>query len=308
MNKNIKRRMYALALASIMVVLPKTKGFAEEVDMSNVIDIDQAISELVPNDVPSNNPSNSSDENNNNNNNNNSNNNNENNNNNNNNENNNNNSNNTNDTENNKNSNNNEDKKDNINKDEIESNNNNEEIKINNENNQNNSISQSNCEHSFSTVADDVINQVTPSCTVGGSYTEIYKCTKCGYEQQVSYTIGAPGHKWDNGTRVGNTTIYKCQNKGCNEEYSKTYEPTEPTKPEEPTVPSTKPTTPIHNGENPKTGDESIIPQVLAGIGVSSVATAGLIATTLYKLKKEQELQGYIKEEQGYKGKYLSKK
>ena len=54
-KRETKRRIYALALASIMVLLPKTKAYAAEVDMSTKVDIDHAISVLVPDDKPSNN-------------------------------------------------------------------------------------------------------------------------------------------------------------------------------------------------------------------------------------------------------------
>lgn len=47
MNKEIKRKIYAIALAGIILAAPKTKAYAEEMD-TNPIDIDKAISELVP--------------------------------------------------------------------------------------------------------------------------------------------------------------------------------------------------------------------------------------------------------------------
>lgn len=47
MNKEIKRKIYAIALAGIILATPKTKAYAEEIDNSP-IDIDKAISELVP--------------------------------------------------------------------------------------------------------------------------------------------------------------------------------------------------------------------------------------------------------------------
>ena len=47
-KKETKRRIYALALAAIMVVLPKTRAYAEDINMSETIDIDQAIGDLVP--------------------------------------------------------------------------------------------------------------------------------------------------------------------------------------------------------------------------------------------------------------------
>lgn len=49
-KKETKRRIYALALAAIMVVLPKTRAYAEDINMSETIDIDQAIADLVPQD------------------------------------------------------------------------------------------------------------------------------------------------------------------------------------------------------------------------------------------------------------------
>lgn len=48
MKKDLKRKLYALALSGIIVVTPKIKAHAENIDMTP-IDIDSAISELVPN-------------------------------------------------------------------------------------------------------------------------------------------------------------------------------------------------------------------------------------------------------------------
>ena len=47
MNKNLKRRLYAIALAGVLLTTPKITAYADEVDMTP-IDIDSAISELVP--------------------------------------------------------------------------------------------------------------------------------------------------------------------------------------------------------------------------------------------------------------------
>lgn len=305
MNKNIKRRMYALALASIMVLLPKTKGYAEDVDMSNIIDIDKAISELVPDDVPVTEPQ-------------------------------------TPETqpkeeektsglikpeENKENTNNKpESKPENKSESKPESkseskpetsannnvNNNNSNItnnnNANNDNNQNNEISQMECEHTFNDVADDVINQVTPSCTNGGSYDEIYYCTKCGATKLVHYDVPAPGHNWgaehrENETTAGYEIVRECTNKGCNEIYKEYFhKPTEPTiTPTEPTVPSPKP---IPGKQDiPKTNDSSHIE--LAG-AIMGLSTLGL-PIALYNLKNELEKEAIAKEK-SYKGKYLSKK
>ena len=47
MNKELKRRLYAIALSGIILAGPKMKAYAEEVDTT--IDVEKAISELVPN-------------------------------------------------------------------------------------------------------------------------------------------------------------------------------------------------------------------------------------------------------------------
>lgn len=69
MKKDLKRKLYALALSGIIVVTPKIKTHAENIDMTP-IDIDSAISELVPNYNPQDytEPTNSNNSNNNNNN------------------------------------------------------------------------------------------------------------------------------------------------------------------------------------------------------------------------------------------------
>ena len=223
MNKNLKRRLYAIALAGVLLTTPKLTAYADEVDMSP-IDIDSAISELVPG---------YSDSNNNNNNN----------------------------------------------------NNNNKETK----NNGSNSVE---CKHVYPSVADDVINQKTPSCTESGSYDEVYYCEKCGTKEIRHYEIPAPGHKWDGGTKTitsnGYEITYHCTNKGCDATTKKTYEntPTEPTKPATPTEPG--------KNDVPKTGDDSPIYEC-AGIMVAS--GLGIAATTAIYLNQGK-----------HKGKYLSKR
>ena len=59
MNKELKRKLYAIALAGIILTVPKTRAYADEID-SSPIDIDKAISELVPGyeEIDSNNKSN----------------------------------------------------------------------------------------------------------------------------------------------------------------------------------------------------------------------------------------------------------
>ena len=48
MNKELKRRIYAIALSGIILTGPKMKVYAEEID-SETINVDEAISQLVPN-------------------------------------------------------------------------------------------------------------------------------------------------------------------------------------------------------------------------------------------------------------------
>ena len=282
MNKNLKRRLYAIALAGVLLSTPKITAYADEVDMTP-IDIDSAISELVPGYSDSNNNNNNNDNNSNNNDNNNSNNN----------------------SNNNDNNNVNNDNNNNVNNDNNNNNNNDKETK-------NNSSNSEECKHVYPSVADDVINQKTPSCTEGGYNDEVYYCEKCGAKEIRHYEIPAPGHKWDGGTKIvtsnGYEIIYHCTNKGCNATINKTYEntPTEP-KPTEPTTPTepkptepTKPTTPTEPGNKnvPKTGDDSHIYEC-AGVMVASAL--GIAATTAAYNNQE-------KQKQKYKGKYLSKR
>ena len=230
MNKNLKRRLYAIALAGVLLTTPKITAYADEVDMTP-IDIDSAISELVPGYSDSNNNNN------------------------------------------------------NIN------NNNDKETK-------NNSSNSEECKHVYPSVADDVINQKTPSCTESGSYDEVYYCEKCGTKEIRHYEIPAPGHKWDGGTKIvtsnGYEVIYHCTNKGCDVTTKKTYENT-PTEPK-----PTKPTTPTEPGKPnvPKTGDDSHIYEC---VGVMVASALGIAATTAAYNNQE-------KQKQKYKGKYLSKR
>lgn len=227
MNKNLKRRIYAIALAGVLLTTPKITAYADEVDMTPV-DIESAISELVPGYTDNNNNNN---------------------------------------------------------------NNNND----NNNGTKNNSSNSEECKHVYPSVADDVINQKTPSCTESGSYDEVYYCEKCGTKEIRHFEIPAPGHKWDEGTKTitsnGYEITYHCTNKGCDATTKKTYEntPTEPT----------KTTTPTEPGKNdvPKTGDSSpIIP--CAAIAVASGLGAIAVGLNMNKEDKKEK----------YKGKYLSKR
>ncbi len=292
MKRETKRRIYALALASIMFVLPKTRAFAEDVDMSSKVDIDKAISELVPDDTPTVKPA--------------------------------------------------EPVKPTNPVTPTEPTNGTEPTNpvtpteptkgteptnpvnptepsvpaettvptepTNGIDDENKNNSQKKCDHVWG-AADDVTDQKAPSCTTDGHYTEIFHCKKCGQEKRVSHTISAPGHKWDGGTREGNKIIYRCQNKGCYEEYVKTPDPTEPTKGTEPTTPTT-PVTPTKPGKPtdvPKTGDNSMISQVLAGVVLASTAAFTLAGTAIYKVRKESEIAEPVVDD-NYKGKFLSKR
>ena len=280
MNKNLKRRLYAIALAGVLLTTPKITAYADEVDMTP-IDIDSAISELVPGYSDNNNNDNNNDNNNNNNDNNNANNND-----------------NNNANNNDKNVNNNANNNDNNanNNDNNANNNNNNNNNNNDKETKNNSSNSEECKHVYTSAADDVINQKTPSCTESGSYDEVYYCEKCGAKEIRHYEIPAPGHKWDGGTKIvtsnGYEIIYHCTNKGCDATTNKTYEntPTEPTKPTTPTEPGNK--------NVPKTGDDSHIYEC-AGVMVASAL--GIAATTAAYNNQE-------KQKQKYKGKYLSKR
>ena len=280
-KRETKRRIYALALASIMVLLPKTKAYAAEVDMSTKVDIDHAISVLVPDDKPSNNNGGNNGGNNDNNNGGNNGGNNDNNNG----ENNGGNNDNNNGGNNGGNNDNNNDGKDD-NKDNDDENKNEEEK----------------CDHSYVSV--DVTNQKTPSCTVAGSYDEVYQCSKCGATKTEHHSIPAPGHKWDGGTRVeskdGYDIIYHCTNKGCSSEmkthHSNTPDPTEPTKPHKPTNPS----------DNPKMGDASNITEWASLMAFSGTSLLAIYAN--YEYKKHEKEKMLREMSNGYEGKYLSKR
>ena len=264
-KRETKRRIYALALASIMVLLPKTKAYAAEVDMSTKVDIDHAISVLVPDDKPSNNNGGNNGGNNDNNNGGNNSGNNDNNN----------------GGNNGGNNDNNNDGKDDNKDNDDENKNENEEEK---------------CDHSYVSV--DVTNQKTPSCTVAGSYDEVYQCSKCGATKTEHHSIPAPGHKWDGGTRVeskdGYDIIYHCTNKGCSSEkithHSNTPDPTEPTKPHKPTNPS----------DNPKMGDASHITEWASLMAFSGTSLLAIYANYEYEKRKMHR--------ERYEGKYLSKR
>lgn len=281
-KKETKRRIYALALAAIMVVLPKTRAYAEDINMSETIDIDQAIGDLVPPDptpeptpaptteptkptnptkpseptspskptdptVPTTEPTHPSET--------------------------------TTPTK----------------------------PTTNNNNNNGNQNNNSKCNHKYNDVADDVINQVAPSCTKGGSYDELYYCTECGETKIIHYTIEAPGHKWgpehrENENELGYDLVRECTNKGCHEEWRiyipKT--PTEPTKPTEPT-----------NPDVPKTGDDFPLELMEAVCGISALGLP-IASYQLYKVLEEEKKQKkqasatYVENE--YKGKYLIKR
>ena len=278
MNKNLKRRLYAIALAGVLLTTPKITAYADEVDMTP-IDIDSAISELVPGYSDNNNNDNNNANNANNNANNN-------------------------DNNNDNNNANNNDNNNANNNDNNNANNNNNNANNNNNNNnndketKNNSSNSEECKHVYPSVADDVINQKTPSCTESGSYDEVYYCEKCGAKEIRHYEIPAPGHKWDGGTKIvtsnGYEVIYHCTNKGCDATTKKTYENT-PTEPK-----PTKPTTPTEAGKPnvPKTGDDSHIYEC---VGVMVASALGIAATTAAYNNQE-------KQKQKYKGKYLSKR
>lgn len=160
--------------------------------------------------------------------------------------------------------------------------------------------------HTFSNTADDVTNQVTPSCTKGGSYDEVYYCS-CGGYKINHVEVAAPGHKWDDGekkniTESGYEIEYHCTNKGCNETKKEYFKITpEPTKPTEP-----KPTTP---GQSPKTGDESNIAlaAIMAlGTGIGLFG-AGYAANNMFDDKNDYKAKYSIAQKKT-KGKYLSKR
>lgn len=291
MNKDLKRRLYAIALAGVMFGSIKTVVNAEtldDVDMSYV-DIDAAMKDLIPDeDVPVTKPvedtkpvetvpeetkpvvDNKSDVNNN--------------------------SNNV--------------SKDEAKKDDVvtaptES----VTVPEDNVDSKDDSYSETTHTHRFNDVADDVINQVTPSCVVGGSYDEIYYCLDCNGAKIVHVDVAAPGHKWDDGEKVnitekGYEIEYHCTNKGCTEtrrDYYKTNE--EPTKPTETTPKKDYPT------DVPKTGDTF---DIVLSAGLCGLSGLGLYGTGRLTSKvvadDEKYKSKYAKTEEKKKGKYLSKR
>ncbi|MBP3444798.1 MAG: hypothetical protein J6K23_02560 [Bacilli bacterium] len=230
MNKNLKRRLYAIALAGVLLTTPKITAYADEADMTP-IDIDSAISDLVPGYSDSNN------------------------------------------------------------------NNNNYNYT------KNNSSNSEECKHVYPSVADDVINQVTPSCTTGGSYDEVYYCIKCGANQIKHFEISAPGHKWgepkiENETSTGYDSVRECTNKGCHEKITTHVDIITPT---EPSIP----TTPTEPGVNPKTGDNTNLSLALATFIASDL---GLISLTGYSLYENiREILEQTDNQKNKGGKYLRK-
>lgn len=230
MNKNLKRRLYAIALAGVFLTTPKITAYADEADMTP-IDIDSAISDLVPGYSDSNN-----------------------------------------------------------------NNNNDKETK-------NNSSNSEECKHVYPSVADDVINQVTPSCTTGGSYDEVYYCIKCGANQIKHFEISAPGHKWgepkiENETSTGYDSVRECTNKGCHEKITTHVDIITPT---EPSIP----TTPTEPGVNPKTGDNTNLSLALATFIASDLGLISLTGYSLYENIRETLEQTDNQKNKG--GKYLRK-
>lgn len=293
MNKDLKRRLYAIALAGVMFGGIKTVVNAEsldDVDMSYV-DIDEAMSELIPDDpivevtkpVEETKPSETIPE----------------------------------ETkpvnDNNSNVNN---KNDVVNKDESVK----EESKKDDvvtaptesttiTDNSDDSLSDNVHTHRFNDVADDVINQVTPSCVVGGSYDEIYYCLDCDGAKIVHVDVAAPGHKWDDGEKVniteqGYEIEYHCTNKGCTEtrrDYYKTNE--------EPTVPTETTPKKDYPSDVPKTGDTFDIVLSAAMCGLSGLGLYGTGRLTS-KIDAEDKKYNskYVKSDDKKKGKYLSKR
>ena len=180
--------------------------------------------------------------------------------------------------------------------------NNNDGNDDNKDNDDENKNEEEKCDHSYVSV--DVTNQKTPSCTVAGSYDEVYQCSKCGATKTEHHSIPAPGHKWDGGTRVeskdGYDIIYHCTNKGCSSEmkthHSNTPDPTEPTKPHKPTNPS----------DNPKMGDASNITEWASLMAFSGTSLLAIYAN--YEYKKHEKEKMLREMSNGYEGKYLSKR
>ena len=238
MNKNLKRKLYALALAGLIMSGVNTRAFAESLDDVDMtpIDIEEAIIDLVPQEK--NNSNNES-------------------------------------SNNNGGNNTNNDNNNNSNDNNNVSNSTDDSIKDSNTNtgNTNNHVS-----HNYGSEPDDVINQKAPTCSTAGSYSEVYYCKDCGQAHIVDVVVEAPGHKWVNdGKRVNETSngyyvINYCEHKGCNEKREVYVEKVTPTEPTKPSIPS-KPVTP---SEIPKTSDDVKIGLVSCTLLGSATGLAGL--------------------------------
>lgn len=277
MKKDLKRKLYALALAGLIMSGVNTRVFAESLDDVDMtpIDIEEAIIDLVPQKKDNSNCGNNNSS-----------------------------------TGNNNNDNNNSNTGNNSNNNNNVSNSTDDSIKDNNSNintgNTNNHSYSGNGEstnnhvnHNYGSEPDDVINQKAPTCSTAGSYSEVYYCKDCGEAHIVDVVVDAPGHKWVNdGKRVNETSngyyvINYCEHKGCNEKREVYVEKVTPTEPTKPSIPS-KPVTP---SEIPKTSDDS-------KIGLASCAFLGSaagLAGIAYLSNKDNS-------DKKYKGKYLSRK
>ena len=275
MNKNLKRKLYALALAGFIMSGVNTRAFAESLDDVDMtpIDIEEAIIDLVPQEK---NNSNSESNNNNNS---------------------------GNNTNNDNNNNSNDNNSVSNGTDESIKDSNNSNTNTGNTNNQSHSgnveSNNNHVSHNYGSEPDDVINQKAPTCTTAGSYSEVYYCKDCGQAHIVDVVVEAPGHKWVNdGKRVNETSngyyvINYCEHKGCNEKREVYVEKVTPTEPTKPSIPS-KPVTP---SEIPKTSDD-------VKIGLASCTLLGS-ATGLVGLAY---LNNKDNSDKKYKGKYLSRK
>ena len=302
--KDFKRKLYAIALAGLIMTNSNIIANAESLDDVDMtpIDIGDAIVELVPDDNGSSNNGGSDNQN----------------------------------TDDNQNTNDNEDNDlDNDNQNTDNNQDNNEELDDDNTHFvvDNDDVCVS---HRYNSAADDVINQVAPSCTSSGSYTEIYYCLDGGSAKSVDVVVAAPGHNMSTGEVVnkddnGYDIEYHCTNKGCNHvTYDHVVTPTEPqpTEPTEtvptettepaPTVPTeTVPTETTEPSVPVKTGDDSHI-ELYSALFLASGLGLGIMGKIAANNKRKNNdiiyepkfLDETIAEKKvkKHKGKYLTRK
>ena len=139
--------------------------------------------------------------------------------------------------------------------------------------------------------ASDVINQVAPTCVQGGSYDEVYYCLDCGNVKAGHIDVPAPGHKWSEPEKInevsnGYDVLQYCTNKGCSEKNVYHVDIEVPTE-----TLQTLPTRPVDPNSNPKTADKSMVDLAFYTLFGSGIGLAG-IGYTMRKNKNKKKPEG----------------